>query len=106
MTVGVSSNTKFAAVSADADDALDRDRLAVGERDHRIAGGIVGEMRLHIGEACQAGVADQVDLVRGGVEVVHHVVADRLREDERSSAPAEPVSVSSPDQAKIGEPGA
>ena len=60
-------------------------------------------MTFHVIEAGKSRKADEVNFIVAGVEIVDGVVADRLREDEQIVAPA-PVSVSSPDQAKIGAP--
>ena len=64
-------------------DADERDRLAVAERDHRIALCIVGQTGLDIAEACDASKSDQIDGVGRDVEIVDGVVADRLGEDEQ-----------------------
>jgi len=55
------------------------DRLTVSQRDHGIAGTIVGGVRLNVGEAGEAGVIDEIDLVCGNVEVIDGVMPDRLR---------------------------
>ena len=44
-------------------DPIQRDRLAIGERDHRVAGSVVGRMRLDVAEAGEVGIADQIDLI-------------------------------------------
>ncbi len=62
--------------------ALQFDRLSVSERDHRIAVGVVCQMRLDIREARETGVADQVKLIVSSIEAVNRVVTDRLREHE------------------------
>ena len=64
-------------------DPVQRDRLAIGERDHRVAGSVVGHMRLDVAEAGEVGIADQIDLIRGSVEAIDHVMPDRLREHEQ-----------------------
>ena len=62
-------------------DAMQGDRLAGTERDHRVTVGGGGHDR-KVAEACNAGKADQVDLVGRGIEIVDGVVADWLSEDE------------------------
>ena len=62
--------------------ALQFDRLSVSERDHRIAVGVVCQMRLDISEARETGVADQVKLIVSSIEAVDRVMSDRLRENK------------------------
>ncbi len=62
--------------------ALQFDRLSVSQRDHRIAVGVVCQMRLDVGEAREPGVADQINLIVRSIEAVDRVVADRLCEHE------------------------
>ncbi len=61
---------------------LNRNRLAVTQRDHRVAGAVFAQMRDNIGEALESGIADEIDLVLSDIEAVDDVVADRLREYE------------------------
>ena len=63
-------------------DAVQRNRLAGAERDHRVAVAVPGNMVRKVAEAGNAGKARQVDFVGRDVEIVDRVVADRLREDE------------------------
>ena len=44
-------------------DPVQRDRLAIGERDHRVAGSVVDRVRLDVAEAGEVGIADQIDLI-------------------------------------------
>ena len=60
---------------------LQRDRRAVGQRDHRVAFGVVGDREVGVGVDTRE--ADQVDLVRRRVEAVDRVVCDRLGEDQQ-----------------------
>ena len=62
--------------------ALQFDRLSVSQRDHRIAVGVLRQMRLDIGEARETGVADQVNLIVSSFEAVDRVVSDRLRKNK------------------------
>ncbi len=50
--------------------AIDRDRLAVAQGQNRVAVGVVGQVGLHVGEAGKAGIADEVDLIAGRIEVM------------------------------------
>src|SRR5262249_22525298 len=63
-------------------DAEERDRLAGAQRDHRVAGIVLGQMALHVIEVVKACIADQIDLVFAGIEAIDRVVSDRLCEDE------------------------
>ena len=93
-------------MSEPASTPCEGDRLAIGKREHRIAVAVVRQMRLNVGEAGEAGVADEVDLVGRDVEAVDRRRAPIGWEKTNMSSPLEPVRWSSPDQAKIGEPGA
>ena len=60
----------------------ERDRLPVCQRDHRVAGTVLGQMVLHVIEVSEAPIADEIDLVFAGVEAVDRVMSDRLRENK------------------------
>ena len=60
--------------------AKQRDRRAGGQRNHRVAVGVVGDREL---AELRDAKTDEIDLVGGRVEVVNGVVRDRLRKDQR-----------------------
>src|SRR5258705_13676230 len=62
--------------------SLQLDRLSVSQSDHRIAVGVIRQVRLDIREARKTGVADQVKLILRNIEAVNRVVTDRLRENK------------------------
>lgn len=86
-------------------DAIYRDRLAIAERDHRVAVGVVGRIGLDVTEVGEAGIADQIDLISGRIVVVDDVVVDRLRQYQQVGSRAAGQSTS-PDKANMGEPAA
>ena len=82
LTTGVALNSKFAAVSDEAEtpsSVIDWPSASVITA---LPSADVAEVRLDVGEARDAVVADEVDAVGRDVEAVHDVIADRLREDE------------------------
>ena len=82
---------------------MQSDRFAAPKCHDRVATGIIRQT--DISEAGNAIKSDKINFVRSDVEMVNNVIADRLSENEEIIRTA-PVSVSSPDKAKTGEPGA
>ena len=64
-------------------DTLQRDRLSRPHCDHRISSRILAHVGLHISEAREIGIADQVNLIRSSIEAVDRVMSDRLREHQQ-----------------------
>jgi hypothetical protein len=67
---------------------------------------VVGNIGLDVTEACNVGEARQIDLAGRNVEIVDRVVAPIGCAKTNSLLALAPVSVSLPDSAKIGVPGA
>ena len=69
----------------------ERDRLPVCQRDHRVAGTVLGQMVFHVIEVSEAPIADEIDLVFAGIEAVDRVSCPIGCAKTKSSLPLEPV---------------